>query len=119
VRDAGRLPCGLGLGAGVGPGTNTITFNGSQETVVLEQGGTDTISGFKLQNDVLDLTQVLAEAQKSFNPADFQVASSGSNATLSYVGTPSFTGGSALATLVGIGPDVTLQTLINDGVLKT
>ena len=101
-----------------GSGSNTITFNGAQETVVLEQGGTDTISGFNLKNDVLDLTQVLAEAQKSFNPADFQVTSSGSNATLSYIGTPSFTGGSALATLVGVGPGLTLQTLINDGALK-
>ena len=103
-----------------GVGSNTINLgNTAQDTIVLEQGGTDNISGFNLKNDVLDLTQVLAEAQKSFKPADFQVTSSGSNATLSYIGTPSFTGGSALATLVGIGPGVTLQTLISDGVFKT
>ena len=38
--------------------------------------------------------------------------------TLFYSDTPSFTGGSALATLVDVGPGVTLQTLINDGALK-
>ncbi len=101
-----------------GTGTNTITLHGAQETVVAQQGGTDQISGFNLHNDVLDLTQVLAEAQKSFSASDFQVTDNGNNATLSYIGSPSFTGGSALATLVGVGPNVTLQTLINDGALK-
>ncbi len=103
-----------------GPGTNTVTLgNTAQDTIVLQQGGTDQISGFNLHNgDVLDLTQVLAEAQKSFSASDFQVTDSGNNATLSYVGSPSFTGGSALATLVGVGSGVTLQTLINDGALK-
>jgi Ca2+-binding RTX toxin-like protein len=103
-----------------GTGANTIRLNGSQQTVVLQQGGTDNITGFNLHNgDVLDLTQVLAEAGKSFTASDFQVTSTGNDATLFYVGTPSFTGGSALAKLVGIGPGVTLQTLISNGVLTT
>jgi Ca2+-binding RTX toxin-like protein len=105
-----------------GAGTNTITLgNTAQDTIVLQQGGTDQISGFNLRNgDVLDLTQVLAEAGKTgFSAGDFQVSDSGNNATLSYVGSPSFTGGGALATLVGVGPGVTLQTLLNDGALKT
>jgi hypothetical protein len=102
-----------------GTGTNTITLHGAPDTVVLEQGGTDNISGFKLGNgDVLDLRQVVAEAQKTFSASDFLVTSSSNNATLSYVGTPSFTGGNPLATLVGVGSNVTLQTLISDNVLK-
>ncbi len=103
-----------------GTGANTIILgNTAQDSIVLQQGGTDNISGFNLHNgDVLDLTQVLAEAGKSFSASDFQVTDSNNNATLSYVGSPSFTGGSALATLVGVGPNVTLQTLINDGALK-
>ncbi len=102
-----------------GTGTNTITLNGAQETVVPQQGGTDNISGFNLHNDVLDLTQVLKESNTSFSASDFQVTDSGNNATLSYVGSPSFTGGSALATLVGVGPNVTLSALINDHALTT
>jgi hypothetical protein len=35
------------------------------------------------------------------------------------VGASSFTGGSALAHLIGVGPDVTLQTLLDAGALKT
>jgi hypothetical protein len=101
-----------------GTGTNRITVNGSQQAVVLQQGGTDTISGFNLKNDVLDLTQVLAEVQKSYNASDFRLTTSGKDATLSYVGSPSFTGGAALATLVGVGPGVTLQGLIDSGALK-
>ena len=67
-----------------GTGTNTINLgNTAQDSIVLQQGGTDNITGFNLHNDVLDLTQVLAEAQKSFNASDFQVTSSGNNATLS------------------------------------
>jgi Ca2+-binding RTX toxin-like protein len=103
-----------------GTGTNTINLgNTAQDSIVLQQGGTDNITGFNLHNDVLDLTQVLAEAQKSFNASDFQVTSSGNNATLSYIGTPSFTGGSPLATLIGVGPNVTLTTLIKDHVVIT
>ena len=102
-----------------GTGSNTINLgNTAKDTIVLQQGGTDQISGFNLKNDVLDLTQVLAEAQKSFSASDFQVSASGNNATLSYVGTPSFTGGGTLAVLYGVGSGVTLQTLISDGALK-
>ena len=47
-----------------GTGTNTINLgNTAQDSIVLQQGGTDNITGFNLHNDVLDLTQVLAEAQ--------------------------------------------------------
>jgi VCBS repeat-containing protein len=103
-----------------GTGTNTINLGAtSQDGIVLQQGGTDNINGFKLSNDVLDLRQVLAEAQKSFSAGDFQITPSGNNATLSYVGTPSFTSGSPLATLIGVGPNVTLTTLITDHVLVT
>jgi VCBS repeat-containing protein len=103
-----------------GTGTNTINLGDTaQDRIVLQQGGTDNINGFNLNNDVLDLRQVLAEAQKSFSASVFQVTSSGNNATLSYVGTPNFTGGSGLATLVGVGPNVTLNTLIKDHALVT
>jgi VCBS repeat-containing protein len=102
-----------------GTGTNTITLKGAQERVVLQQGGTDNISGFNLHNDVLDLRQVLAEALKSFSVSDFQVTSSGNDATLSYVGTPAFTGGSPLAVLHEVGSGVTLNTLISDHALVT
>ena len=57
--------------------------------------------------------------QKITTDINNQNSACGNNATLSYVGTPSFTGGSPLATLVGVGPGVTLQTLINDGALTT
>jgi hypothetical protein len=106
---------------GPGTGTNTVNLgNTAQDTIVLQQGGTDNINGFNLHSSgVLDLTQVLAEVQKSFNPNDFSVTSSGNNAELFYNGSPSFQlSGSPLATLFGVGPNVTLQTLINDGVLK-
>jgi Ca2+-binding RTX toxin-like protein len=55
-----------------GTGTNTINLGAAKESIVLQQGGTDNISGFNLHNDVLDLTQVLAEAQKSFSASALQ-----------------------------------------------
>jgi hypothetical protein len=101
-----------------GPGTNGITLDGNGETVVLQQGGLDQISGFGLHNgDVLDLSQVLAEAQINL-AGDFsqlgslvQVSSVGRDATLSF-------GGSSLAVLHGVGAGVTLDTLIQDGSLR-
>jgi hypothetical protein len=102
-----------------GTGTNTINLgNTANDSIVLQQGGTDNISGFNLHTDVLDLTQVLAEAQNSFSASDFHVASSGNNATLFYDNSPLFTGAIALASLTGVGPNVTLQMMISDHVLK-
>jgi hypothetical protein len=77
----------------------------------------DTVSGFKLgSGDVLDLRQVLAESQINLG-GDFSqlgnyvaVTDSGSDATLSF-------NGAALAVLHGVGPNVTLNTLIGDHAL--
>ena len=104
-----------------GTGTNKIRLNGEDETVVLQQGGTDRITGFSLANgDQLDLSQVLAEVGKTrVSIDDFQVVSHGNNATLFYTGATSFTGGAALAQLIGVGPDFSLQTLLDADALKT
>ena len=109
-----------------GPGTNTIKLNGSPQTVVLEQGGLDKISGFQLgSGDVLDLKQVLAESQIDLGgdfsklASYFSVSTSGSNATISF--DPQGVGagpGAALAVLNGAGAHTTLNTLINDGSFK-
>ena len=76
-----------------GPGRNVIRVNGSaQETIVLQQGGTDIVTGFDPQNgDVLDLRQALAESQLNLG-GDYgklgtyvQVTpANGFNATLSF-----------------------------------
>jgi hypothetical protein len=107
-----------------GPGTNTITLHGSPQTVVLEQGGLDKISGFQLgSGDVLDLSQVLAESQISI-AADklgtyFSVSTSGNNATISFNSNGVAAGaGAALAVLNGVGANTTLNALINDGIFK-
>jgi len=101
-----------------GPGTNKITLDGSGQTVVLQQGGLDQISGFNLHNgDIVDLSQALAEAQINL-AGDFsqlgsfvQVTSAGRDVTLSF-------GGSSLAVLHGVGTGVTLDTLVQDGSLR-
>jgi Cadherin-like domain/RTX calcium-binding nonapeptide repeat (4 copies) len=101
-----------------GPGNNLITLNGNRETIVLQQGGVDQISGFQLHNgDVLDLSQMLAQAQINL-AGDFsqlgsfvQVSSAGRDITLSFAGSP-------LAVLRGTGAGDTLDTLIQDGSLR-
>jgi Ca2+-binding RTX toxin-like protein len=101
-----------------GSGTNGVTLNGNQETVVLQQGGQDQISGFSLHNgDILDLSQVLAEARINL-AGDFsqlgtfiQVAPTRQDATVSF-------GATSLAVLHGVGAGVTLNTLVQDGSLR-
>ena len=88
---------------------------------MLQQGGTDQVYGFKLNNgSQLDVTQVLAEAQLSYVASDFLVSASGNDATLSFNpnGASPSAPGSALAVLHGVGPGVTLNTLLSDNVLK-
>jgi VCBS repeat-containing protein len=108
-----------------GTGTNTINLgNTAQDSIVLQQGGTDNITGLNLHNDVLDLRQVLAEAQISLG-GDFsklsnyvQVTDSGNDATMSLTTAgqiPNY--GATVAVLHGVGPNVTLNTLINDHAL--
>jgi VCBS repeat-containing protein len=108
-----------------GTGTNTINLgNTAQDSIVLQQGGTDNITGLNLHNDVLDLRQVLAEAQISLG-GDFsklsnyvQVTDSGNDATMSLTTAgqiPKY--GATVAVLHGVGPNVTLNTLINDHAL--
>jgi hypothetical protein len=105
-----------------GTGSKTVTLNGAPQTVALQQGALDQISGFNLYNDVLDLTQVLAESQINLGGnignlgSYFTVSSAGSDATLSF--NPEGAGaGTALAVLHGVGPGVTLATLIGDHTL--
>ena len=110
-----------------GPGTNVIRVNGSaQETIVLQQGGTDIVTGFDPQNgDVLDLRQALAESQLNLG-GDYgklgtyvQVTpANGFNATLSFNPNGLASGpGTPLAELRDVGPGVTLATLISDHAL--
>jgi Ca2+-binding RTX toxin-like protein len=73
-----------------GTGTNTVNLgNTANDTIVLQQAGTDNITGFNLRNDVLDLRQVLAEAQISLSGDSsklsnyVQVTDSGNDATVS------------------------------------
>lgn len=101
-----------------------MTLNGAQQTVVLQQGALDQISGFNLHNDVLDLTQVLAESQINLGGdiaklgSYFDVTAAGSDATLSFNPQGVSAGaGTALAVLHGVGPGVTLATLIGDHAL--
>lgn len=107
-----------------GPGTNTVTLDGNHETVVLQWGGLDEISGFKLHGDVLDLKQVLAEEQIDLEgdigrlAAYVTVSTSGQDATVSFNPDGIASGpGSALAVLHGIGPNVSLGTLLHDCIL--
>lgn len=107
-----------------GPGTNTVTLHGNRAAVVLQEGGLDVISGFKLHGDVLDLKQVLAEEQIDLEgdvgrlAAYVTVSTSGQDATVSFNPDGAASGpGSALAVLHGIGPKVSLDALLHDGIL--
>ncbi len=109
-----------------GPGTNAIKLRGSHETVVLQQGGLDQISGFDLHNgDLLDLRQVLAESEIDLG-GDFrklgayvQVSASGKDVTLSFNPDGLASGpGSALAVLHGLGSHTTLAALIHHDSLR-
>src|SRR5262249_1758384 len=103
---------------------NSVEVASSQQSIVLEQGESDQISGFNPTSNKLDLTQVLAQSQISLSELSqvgsyFGLTDSGDNATLSfYSHGVSAGGGSALATLIGVGPNVTLSTLIDHGALK-
>jgi hypothetical protein len=107
-----------------GTGTNTISVNRAQDSIVLQQGGVDHVAGFNLHNDVLDLSQVLAEAQLALTGTGqlgtyFGVTSAGTDATLSFNPNGVSCGaGSALAVLHGVGANVTLSALIDNGVFE-
>ena len=113
-----------------GTGTNTITLGDTaQDSIVLQQGGLDQIFGFNLTNgDQLDLRQALAESMltaslKSSDPNYLgnylKVTPTGSDTSLSFYSNGASTGaGSTLAVLHSVGQNVTLQTLINDNVLR-
>ena len=111
-----------------GPGTNTVTLDpvSASTTIVLQQRGVDEITGFDpSKNDVLNLGQALAESQLNLG-GDFgklgayvAVTDSGGNATLSFNSQGLASGpGSPLAVLHGVGPGITLATLISDHALK-
>lgn len=104
---------------------NPVDVAGSQQSIVLQQGERDQISGFDPTSNKLDLTQVLAQSHLGLSDLSqagsyFGLTDSGdNNATLSfYPNGVSAGGGSALATLMGVGANVTLDTLISDGALK-
>jgi hypothetical protein len=104
---------------------NPVDVAGSQQSIVLQQGERDQISGFDPTSNKLDLTQVLAQSHPGLSDLSqagsyFGLTDSGdNNATLSfYPNGVSAGGGSALATLMGVGANVTLDTLISDGALK-
>lgn len=105
-----------------GPGTNTINLGStSQDSIVLQQGGWTRSSGSTCTTAISStLPQVLAESQLSYVASDFLVSASGSDATLSFNpnGASLSAPGSALAVLHGVGPGVTLDTLLSDNVLK-
>ena len=130
--------CGQSLFGG--NGNDTLTANGSDSKIYGARARTrsgsmartrrsccskaalgNCITGFSLTNgDQLDLSQVLAEVGKTrLSTDDFQVVSHCNNATLFYTGATSFTGGAALAQLIGVGPDFSLQTLLDADALKT
>lgn len=103
---------------------NPMDVAGSQQSIVLQQGERDQISGFDPTSNKLDLTQVLAQSHLGLSDLSqagsyFGLTDSGDNATLLfYANGVSAGGGSALATLMGVGANVTLDTLISDGALK-
>jgi hypothetical protein len=104
---------------------NPVDVAGSQQSIVLQQGERDQISGFDPTSNKLDLTQVLVQSHLGLSDLSqagsyFGLTDSGdNNATLSfYPNGVSAGGGSALATLMGVGANVTLDTLISDGALK-
>ena len=103
---------------------NPVDVAGSQQSIVLQQGERDQISGFDPTSNKLDLTQVLAQSHLALSDLSqagsyFGLIDSGDNATLSfYPHGVSAGGGSALATLMGVGANVTLDALISDGALK-
>lgn len=105
-----------------GAGGKTLTLHGAQQSVVLQQGALDQISGFNLHNDVLALTQVLAESQINLGGdsgnlgSSFDVTASDSDATRSF-NPQGVSAGAAPAVLHGVGPGVTLATLIGDQTL--
>ena len=107
-----------------GAGVNAVDLTGPQQSVVLQLGVLDQISGFNPASNTLDVSRVLAQSRLSLSDlpqaeSHFGLTDSGSDATLSFY--PSGVGaggGSALATLIGVGTHVTLGTLVNDGALK-
>jgi hypothetical protein len=88
---------------------NPADVVGPQQSIVLQQGTPEQISGFDPTSDKLDLTQVLAHSHLSLSDLSqagtyFTLTDSGGDATLSfYPSGQSAGGGSALATLTGVG----------------
>ena len=93
-------------------------------SIVLQPGSVDQVAAFNPNTEVLDLRQALAESQLNLR-GDYgalgsyvAVTDSGSDATLSFNPRGLASGpGSVLAVLNGVGPGVTLATLISDHAL--
>lgn len=115
----GTLAGTAGSGAGSAP---TVLQDGIRDTVLL-QGGDEQIVGFRPKEDILDLSRILSESHLSASliqgSPDFignhlNLTNSGADATLSFNPAGNAAGpGRELATLHGVGSDVTLQTLIS------
>ncbi|GJE56247.1 autotransporter-associated beta strand repeat-containing protein [Methylobacterium thuringiense] len=115
----GTLAGTAGSGAGSAP---TVLQDGIQDTVLL-QGGDEQIVGFRLKEDVLDLSRILSESHLSASliqgSPDYignhlSLTNSGADAKLSFNPAGNSAGpGRELATLHGVGADVSLQTLIS------
>ena len=106
--------------------TYTYTANADQPTssIVLQPGGVDQVTGFNPSTDMLDLRQALAASQLNLGGDAsklgnyVQVNDTGNDATLSFNPQGLASGpGSTLAVLHGVGPGVTLGTLISDHAL--
>jgi hypothetical protein len=104
----------------------TATADPPQPTssIVLQPGRVDQLTGFDPHTEVLDLHQALAASHLTLGGdygklgACVQVTDSGNDATLSFNPRGLASGpGSPLAVLHGVGPGVTLGTLINDHAL--
>ena len=98
------------------------------DSIVLQPGSVDQLTGFDPSTAVLELRQALAESHLTLGGdydklgADVQVSGSGrgsgNDATLSFNPQGLASGpGSALAVLHGMGSGVTLATLISDHAL--
>ena len=128
LSDAGSLIAGAAnVGQGASGNTAITLHDGTQDAVLLQQGDVGHITGFRLNEDVLDLSRVLSESRLAESHLAVSLIEggsdsignyatlthSGSDATLFFNAAGTASGpGHELAVLHGAGTGSTLQSLI-------